>query len=238
MGFLLIASSVSSIIINSGAVAKTILAILGFLSIVSWAITIDKINVFGKCKRDSQSLMQHLSRGSTIFDVARYLQRFPNSNLPYLLRESFLTLRKEVEASNNARSTDPHSIALKAKSAMERVALLRIQNLERNLSFLATTASVSPFLGLFGTVWGVMQSFLSMGKMGSASLTVVGPGIAEALITTVFGLGAAIPAVVAYNWCINFIRREGAELETFISKVTDEIERKIADEALPTNLPV
>jgi len=236
LGFLLIVSSVSTIIVNSGIVAKTILAILTVLSIVSWAITIDKISLFTRCKRDSKRLIKHMSPNRSIFELRRSLPRFPNSNLPHLIEESILAAKQEMEMLNDVKVADAHSIALKAKSAMERKALERIQNMERNLSFLATTASVSPFLGLFGTVWGVMQSFLSMGKMGSASLTVVGPGIAEALITTVFGLGAAIPAVVAYNWCVNFIRRESADLESFISKVTDEIEREITSEALSTKL--
>ncbi len=238
MGFLLLVSSVSTIIVNSGIVAKTILAILTVLSIVSWAITIDKIGAYAKCKRDTRGFIKQLSPNRSIFEARRLLSKFPNSNLPYLIEESLLAVKQEMEALNDVKVTDGHSIALKAKSAMERKALQRIQNMERNLGFLATTASVSPFLGLFGTVWGVMQSFLSMGRMGSASLTVVGPGIAEALITTVFGLGAAIPAVVAYNWCVNFVRRESADLESFISRVTDEIEREITSEASSTKLPL
>jgi biopolymer transport protein TolQ len=95
---------------------------------------------------------------------------------------------------------------------------------------LATTASVSPFLGLFGTVWGVMKSFLSMGQVGSASLAVVGSGVAEALITTVFGLGAAIPAVVAYNYLVNRTRKEGSRMESFVSRVTENVEKEIVRE--------
>lgn len=238
LGLLLVGSSVSTIIVNSGIVAKTILAILTVLSVVSWAITIDKVYGLSRCKRDNKRLMSYLHPNRSILDVRRFVSKFPNSNLRYLIEESLIALEREMESLNNQKPTDPHSIALKAKSAMERKALQRIQQMERNLSFLATTASVSPFLGLLGTVWGVMQSFLSMGRMGSASLTVVGPGIAEALITTVFGLGAAIPAVVAYNWCVNFVRRESADLEAFISRVMDEIEREIANEALSSRLPV
>ncbi|MFQ5772021.1 MAG: MotA/TolQ/ExbB proton channel family protein, partial [bacterium] len=98
--------------------------------------------------------------------------------------------------------------------------------LEKHLVFLATTGSVSPFFGLFGTVWGVMSAFLAIGFTGSADLSVVGPGIAEALITTVAGLGAAIPAVIAYNYFVNKLKRLSSELEIFYANLIETFVRK------------
>ncbi|MBI4607564.1 MAG: MotA/TolQ/ExbB proton channel family protein [Candidatus Rokubacteria bacterium] len=99
--------------------------------------------------------------------------------------------------------------------AMRRAASVEIARMERYLPFLATTASATPFIGLFGTVWGVMESFRGIGSQGSASLAVVAPGISEALIATAAGLGAAIPAVIAYNFFVNRVKRWASEMEGF-----------------------
>ncbi len=110
---------------------------------------------------------------------------------------------------------DPNVIDKYLDSSITRI----VSDWESHLVFLATTATVSPFLGLLGTVWGIMSSFLSMGVRGSANLFVVGPGIAEALITTIFGLGAAIPAVVGYNYLLRVIRRKEDELLVFAARL-------------------
>lgn len=227
---LLLDAGIGSIISGSGSVAKLILAILTVLSIVSWAVAIEKYRIFKRCERDTASFLRRLPNEVSIFDAGHYGSFSRNSNLPHLLVAGADSVESDLEIVSGLKPADARMIAQKAKSAMEREALKRLDEMERHLGILATTASVSPFLGLFGTVWGVMNSFISMGEMGSASLTVVGPGIAEALITTVFGLGAAIPAVVAYNWLVNFTRRETIRMDTFISRISDGIEREILRE--------
>jgi biopolymer transport protein TolQ len=109
----------------------------------------------------------------------------------------------------------------KMRDTLERRALNEISGMERHLIFLATTAGVAPFLGLLGTVWGIMNSFLSMGVAGTASIAVVGPGIAEALVTTIAGLAAAIPALVGYNLLVRNVHRREAQVDLFISRVIE-----------------
>jgi biopolymer transport protein TolQ len=99
---------------------------------------------------------------------------------------------------------------------------------ERNLIFLATTGNVTPFIGLFGTVWGIMDAFASIGQAGSANLGAVAPGVSEALVTTAAGLGAAIPAVIAYNYFLNRIRRQATEMEMFGLEFLSLAERILA----------
>lgn len=110
--------------------------------------------------------------------------------------------------------------------ALEREAAQRVEELERGLPFLATTGSVTPFFGLLGTVWGVMDAFLNIGLRGTGNLDVVAPGIAEALITTVAGLAVAIPAVIAYNWFISQIKEIADELGHFSSELINLIVRE------------
>jgi biopolymer transport protein TolQ len=110
---------------------------------------------------------------------------------------------------------------------MRRVQNAEVERMERYLPFLATTASSGPFIGLFGTVWGIMTSFHSIGSQGSASLAVVAPGIAEALIATAAGLGAAIPAVIGYNIFVGKVRHWVTEMDNFTLEMTNLIERRL-----------
>ena len=112
------------------------------------------------------------------------------------------------------------------KSTLKRVEAMEVTRLERYLTFLATTGSTSPFIGLFGTVWGIMNSFMGIGRIGSASLAVVAPGIAEALIATAAGLAAAIPAVVAYNYYLSRTRHNIIFMEDFTQELLDHCMRK------------
>jgi biopolymer transport protein TolQ len=227
---ILLKSGIGDIVVNAGVVAKVVLAILTVLSIVSWSIAVDKIRSFRKSARQTEKFLRTLPADFSIFEAARYGRHSKESRLPHLLIEGSTAVEKQLAATKDVAKVKPEEIAEIAKGAMERKAMVFAGSMEKNLIFLATTASVSPFLGLFGTVWGVMNSFLSMGQMGSASLAVVGSGVAEALITTVFGLGAAIPALVSYNYLVNTIRRENSQMETFISRVTDSIKKEIASE--------
>jgi biopolymer transport protein TolQ len=226
----LLKSGVGDILVNAGIVAKIVLGILTLLSAVSWAIAIDKLKSFRRLENLSRRLLLRIPGDFSIFDSERYTGESTDSNLSHLLTEAARSVERDLASLRTVRESHAHTIAQSCRQAMERAALRRIDRMEHNLNILATTASVSPFLGLFGTVWGVMNSFLSMGQMGSASLTVVGSGVAEALITTVFGLGAAIPALVAYNYLVNFIRREQSQMESFISRVSESVEKEILRE--------
>jgi biopolymer transport protein TolQ len=152
--------------------------------------------------------------------------------------EAAKAVENDTAAMRTVSSEDIPAIVQSAKSAMERAAVAVTEEMEAKLIFLATTSSACPFLGLFGTVWGVMLSFLSMGNMGSASLSVVGPGVATALIATIFGLGAAIPALVAYNYFVNAVRREQAVMESFASRVAESVAKEIQSELHSSKISV
>ena len=171
---ILLKSGVGDIILSAGIVAKLVLAILTVLSAVSWAIAIHKMRVLRRRRERTAVFLKQLPRDFSIFEAGRHGRGFGESNLPHLMLEAATSVEKDLATVKNPRDVDAGRIAGAAKSAMERKAMERLDGLEQHLNILATTASVSPFLGLFGTVWGVMNSFLSMGQVGSASLAVVG----------------------------------------------------------------
>jgi biopolymer transport protein TolQ len=221
---------VGDIILNSGLVATVVLLILATLSVISWGIAIDKFKRLKNNARLNRAFLAGLPREFSVFEAKRYVKSFKGSSLGRIIVAGEETLNDEVSAIKEIRADTARTLTDAARGAMERKAGEILEDMERNLTVLATTASVAPFLGLFGTVWGVMNSFLSMGAVGSASLSVVGSGIAEALITTVFGLGAAIPALIIYNYFVARVRREASLMESFISRVSNRAEREIQGE--------
>jgi len=231
---ILLKQTVGDIIVNSGAVGVTVLFIITLLSMISWAITFDKVRTFRRNKRQTRRFLKMLPRDFSILETDRYVRGNQRSSLARLMLEAATSVKSDAALARSASEIDPAAIVISAKAAMDRATIAITDELESRVIFLATTASACPFLGLFGTVWGVMESFLSMGNVGSASLSVVGPGVATALIATIFGLGAAIPALVAYNYCVNVIRRENAEMQAFASRLGETIAKEIQSE-LPSS---
>jgi biopolymer transport protein TolQ len=221
---------VGDIILNSGLVATIVLLILATLSMISWAVAIDKFRRLRKNAALNRGFLAGLPREFSVFEAKRYVEKYKDSSLGRIMVVGEESLNDEVSAIKEIRPDTARTLTDAARGAMERKAGEILEDMERNLTVLATTASVAPFLGLFGTVWGVMNSFLSMGAAGSASITVVGSGIAEALITTVFGLGAAIPALIIYNYFVARVRREASSMDSFISRVSNRAEREIQGE--------
>lgn len=206
--FLQVADSISGLIANTGALAKTILVILVVLSVVSWTIMVEKFRFFKRSSLQGTRFLSLFNETEGTADLDQGVERLPDSAEAQLVSAVF------SEGSTDDMR-DPNVIDKFFESSITRI----VSDWESHLVFLATTATVSPFLGLLGTVWGIMSSFLSMGVRGSANLYVVGPGIAEALITTIFGLGAAIPAVVGYNYLLRVIRRKEDELLVFAARL-------------------
>src|SRR5262245_5581863 len=194
-------ASVPALIAQSGPFAKVVLAVLLILSIYSWAVIWNRARLYGRVQRADAAFLTAFRRLPRHADFRLVCDQHPNSLLARV-------------AVSGQRALDQHPVeagspALRfeiAQRAMDRCASEESGQLERHIGFLATTGSVSPFIGLMGTVWGVMTAFLNIGAQGSASLVVVAPGIAEALIATVAGLAAAIPAVVAYNHLLGRLR--------------------------------
>ncbi len=222
------------LIFNAGLVAKIVLAILLLFSVISWGIIVDKLRVFRKLNRDSDKFMQLFKQRRSVREIYQASRQSPQNPFAAVFKEAYWLLNRgpEGEADDFGQPTQTVPADGRGHSpddlvrVFDAVASREVLNLERHLSFLATAGSVSPFFGLFGTVWGVMSAFLSIGFTGSADLSVVAPGIAEALITTVAGLGAAIPAVMAYNYFVSKIKRLSSELEIFYSNLIEAFARK------------
>lgn len=209
------------LVLGAGAVAKAILSILFCFSIVSWAIIGEKLLLLRRIRRESEEFLSVFEHTADLSAARRTYTGSYGTPLYRLFQMGYRW--------REGRSSSPGEDEETLRNALDLAASTELSNIERRLSFLATTASVSPFFGLLGTVWGVMRSFISIGERGSASIGVVAPGIAEALITTVVGLGAAIPAVIAYNYLVGRTERVRTEMERFSFDLIRALRRK-ADE--------
>ena len=220
-----------ALLLGAGTIVKLVLILLLFFSVVSWAIIIFKFFQVHRANSESDRFMDFFWKSKRFDTIASQVDRFANSPLTVLFNEGYGELKKVVEADGgsegSALSTDLGSIENVSRS-LRRATNSEITRLEKYLTFLATTGSTSPFIGLFGTVWGIMTAFEGIGKTGSASLAVVAPGIAEALIATAIGLVAAIPAVMAYNHFQNKIRVLVKEMDSFSTEFLNIVQRNIA----------
>jgi biopolymer transport protein TolQ len=200
-----------------------VLAVLLGVSVVCWGIILHKASLLRKASRHSARFLDALHSSNDLAFAAAAARRFALSPLARLFRAAHQRLEMLSEGRFATADDDPASAVAGTTSRLRHMLRLaqseEMARLEHGLPFLATTASVTPFVGLFGTVWGIMQSFHAIGQRGGASLAVVGPGISEALIATAAGLAAAIPAVVAYNHYLNRVRRIEGELEHFAEEL-------------------
>jgi len=220
-----------AIIAGAGIVVKLVLLLLLTFSVVSWAIILFKFFQVQRAKSESERFMDFFWKSKRFDAIAAQVDRFTNSPLTVLFNEGYGELKKVVDADNTSEgsgfSTDLGGVE-NVSRALRRATNSEITRLEKYLTFLATTGSTSPFIGLFGTVWGIMTAFEGIGKTGSASLAVVAPGIAEALIATAIGLVAAIPAVMAYNHFQHKIRVLINEMDSFSTEFLNIVQRNIA----------
>ena len=219
-----------ALLLGAGTIVKLVLILLLFFSVVSWAIIIFKFFQVHRANSESDRFMDFFWKSKRFDTIASQVDRFANSPLTVLFNEGYGELQKVVEtdgaSEGSALSTDLGGIE-NVSRALRRATNSEITRLEKYLTFLATTGSTSPFIGLFGTVWGIMTAFEGIGKTGSASLAVVAPGIAEALIATAIGLVAAIPAVMAYNHFQNKIRVLVKEMDSFSTEFLNIVQRNI-----------
>jgi biopolymer transport protein TolQ len=223
-------SSIFSMVIQAGAVVKFVLILLLIFSIISWAIIIMKFLLFRRTKKESREFFRiyyEKKRLSSIYTESKGLRKNP---FAAIFRESYIELNR-ITQSNPQHSGQGAQLGTELtgldsiERTLKRTATFQLNRYERALSFLATTGSTAPFIGLFGTVWGIMDAFRGIGLRGSASLAVVAPGIAEALITTAAGLAAAIPAVVAYNYFVSRTKEIASEMDSFASEFLNVIQR-------------
>ena len=217
---------------GTGLVVKLVLIILLYFSVVSWTIIFFKLLQVYRANRDSQRFLEFFWKTKRFDTINTQLDRFTSSPLSVLFNEGYGELKKLVEKGErpeepNVISTDLGGIDNIAR-ALRRATTSEITRLEKYLTFLATTGSTAPFIGLFGTVWGIMTAFKGIGETGSASLAVVAPGIAEALIATAIGLVAAIPAVMGYNHFQQKIKVVIAEMDNFSTEFLNIVQRSFS----------
>jgi biopolymer transport protein TolQ len=217
------------LVLGAGPVVKLVLIILVYFSVVSWAIIFYKFRSIRRAIRDSERFLDFFWAKKRFDAISQGLKDYPGSPLAVLFREGFQELiksqrrREGEEEGFSAEITGTGNVA----RALRRATTLETHRLEKFLTFLATTGSTAPFIGLFGTVWGIMDSFHGIGKSGSASLAVVAPGISEALVATAIGLVAAIPAVMGYNHFVNKVNVLTGEMDNFSQEFLNIIERQV-----------
>ena len=218
------------LILEAGLVVKMVLLVLLYFSVVSWAIIFYKFRVIHRATRDSERFLEFFWSKKRFDAIAQGLKEYSGSPLTVLFREGFQEIMKgkrRPAGDDDETLTTELSGTESVARTLRRATTVETQRLEKFLTFLATTGSTAPFIGLFGTVWGIMDSFRGIGKTGSASLAVVAPGISEALVATAIGLVAAIPAVVAYNHFVNKVNVLTGEMDNFSQEFLNIVERTL-----------
>ncbi|HEX9024072.1 MAG TPA: protein TolQ [Geobacteraceae bacterium] len=214
---------------GTGLVVRIVLVILLYFSVVSWTIIFFKLLQVYRANSESQRFLEFFWKTKRFDLINAQLDRFTNSPLSVMFNEGYGELKRLMEKGERQEeqegiSTDLGGIDNIAR-ALRRATTSEITRLEKYLTFLATTGATAPFIGLFGTVWGIMAAFKGIGETGSASLAVVAPGIAEALIATAIGLVAAIPAVMGYNHFQHKIKVVIAEMDSFSTEFLNIVHR-------------
>ena len=215
-----VGGEVLDLLAQTGLVAKAVLLLLLIFSLTSWAIILSKWSLLRRARVQSGRFARAFRKAQRLQDVAAVAEQFRPSPLVGVFERGFEEYRRQVTPpSGMIRSL------LAVQRAMQIAASEELTRFERNLPWLAITGAVTPFVGLFGTVWGIIGAFQGLGTAGAATLRAVAPGISEALITTAAGLFAAIPAVIAYNQFTHRMREFGARMDDFTMEMLNFIER-------------
>lgn len=221
-----------NLVLQSGIVAKIVLGILLFFSLLSWAITLKKYWVFKRSRTQSQQFLRLFRRSQKLSEISAGCEALRGAPLTEVFLAGYQELQNQMMLVPNNPATGQtirQTASLKSLECVRR-ALLRgssseLSKLEKKLNWLATTGTITPFIGLFGTVWGIINAFEGLGTAGSASLKAVAPGISEALITTAAGLFAAIPAVIFYNHFLHTLKDFAASMDDFSLEFLNLTER-------------
>jgi biopolymer transport protein TolQ len=227
--------SLFDMVLNAGIVVQLVLLLLFLFSVISWAIILMKYVNLRKINKQNDAFLNVYMKSTKLSEIHPESRKMKDSTLAGVFNSGYNEL---VKISKSARgnvpgkeSADNFAASLEigaidnVERALNRACGQETTKLEAALGFLATTGSASPFVGLFGTVWGIMDTFKSIGARGSATLAVVAPGISEALVATAAGLAAAIPAVIFYNYYLNKVKGMTSEMESFASELVNIIER-------------
>ena len=215
-----VGDEIVNLILQSGLVARVVLLILLAFSVISWAVILSKWGHFGRARRQSGRFIRAFRKVVRLQDFSAVCEQFKPSPLVSVFEGGWEEVRRQ--------GGNPHG-QVRNVTAVQRATQIaaseELTRMERSLPWLAITGAVTPFIGLFGTVWGIIDAFHGLGTAGAATLRAVAPGISEALITTAAGLAAAIPAVIAYNLLQNRIREFGARMDDFGLEFLNAVER-------------
>jgi biopolymer transport protein TolQ len=225
-------SSVLDLVLRTGPVNLTVLGILGVLSIVSWAIILQKTLVYRAAARHTSTFLDAFRKSSKFSEVQAVCAAIPASPLVGIFQAGYAEINAQLRLTTppgGQPGTQAARPTLKSLAAVDR-ALLRasaveVNRLEKKVTFLATIASAGPFIGLFGTVWGILDAFQKISNTGATNLSIIGPGISEALVATAAGLFAAIPAVFFYNHFTTTTKALAAEMDDFSLEFLNIAER-------------
>jgi biopolymer transport protein TolQ len=213
---------------NSGLVVKLVLLILIFFSVISWGIILTKHLQLARLSVSNSTFLDVFWNAKSLDSIYTDIDRYKSSPLSQVFKAGYMELQHIAESRLRAKEGDG-PLALSGldnvSRALRKASDNEISRLEGRAGFLATVGSTSPFIGLFGTVWGIMTAFQNIGNTGAASLAVVAPGISEALIATAIGLGAAIPAVMAYNYFVGKFRKQDLEINNFSADFLNIVKR-------------
>lgn len=225
--------SAVDLILNASGVVQLVLLILVTFSVITWAIILFKWGIIRRSFSNSESFLDIFWSGKSMDHIYSEAKKFPGSPVAKIFQSGYVELQRLMEkqrgkggqVSDPTKLVPPDSSMSNLERALDRASRSETMRLERSLTFLATAGSTAPFIGLFGTVWGIMNAFQNIGLKGGASLAVVAPGIAEALIATAVGLFCAIPAVMGYNFYNHKVRALRTQMENFAGDFLNIVKR-------------
>lgn len=215
-----VGGEIVDLVLQTGPVAKTVLVLLVAFSVLSWAVILSKWRLLGRARAQSGRFVRAFRKAQRLQDIAPVVEQFRPSPLVGVFESAVAEFKRQMGTTGGIHN--PVSI----QRAMQIASSEEITRFERNVPWLAITGAVTPFIGLFGTVWGIIDAFHGLGTAGAATLRAVAPGISEALVTTAAGLAAAIPAVIAYNLIIGSIREMAARNDDFALEMLNMVERQ------------
>ena len=221
--------SILHLILNASFVVQAVMLLLVVVSIASWAAIFRKLTALKKVNSLNENFEKEFWSGSSLNDL--YSSAAQNAKLSGPMERIFASGMREFQKLRERRISDAGTLMDGARRAMRASFQREMDAVESNLSFLASVGSVSPYVGLFGTVWGIMHAFTGLASLQQVTLATVAPGIAEALVATAIGLFAAIPAVVAYNRFARDIDRVAIRLETFIEEFSNILQRNVSSQS-------
>ena len=223
----------TGLVLPKDPVAQGVLAVLFLFSVISWGIILYKFFVFSRGAKQSAQFLDVFRRSNKFSEVQAVCRSLSESPLVGLFQSGYAELTAQLRQPGQADGSNPSATAARptvrslaaVDRALLRASVVEVNKLERYVGFLATTASITPFIGLFGTVVGIMSAFQGIGQTGSTNLGVVAPGIADALIATAAGLFAAIPAVYFYNHLTHRVKVFASEMDDFAMEFLNIVER-------------